>query len=164
MKRCSGCKTEKPLTAFTLDKSRKDGKGRLCRPCATKRSTQWVKDHPEVRRVWSRAYYRKNCEKIKAAVKAHRNKHPDRTRDTYLRWQYGISLAEYNAMWKAQSGECAICKTPQGRGRNGFHVDHDHVTGKVRGLLCRDCNYILGNAKDSPQLLQRAIEYLQKHI
>jgi hypothetical protein len=70
---------------------------------------------------------------------------------------YGISSEDYEAMFKDQGGVCKICKrTP----RRTLHVDHCHQTGKVRGLLCEDCNRGLGCFSDEPALLQTALNYI----
>ena len=63
-------------------------------------------------------------------------------------------------MLAAQDGKCAICGTTSTGNRKAFHVDHDHKTGKVRGLLCSNCNTGIGNLRDDIGLLNRAIEYL----
>jgi len=62
----------------------------------------------------------------------------------------------------AQEGACAICKVTAPGGQGTFHVDHDHKTGAIRGLLCHHCNTALGKFKDSPILLETAIAYLAK--
>lgn len=77
---------------------------------------------------------------------------------------YGITQEEYEEL-KAQQGDvCAICGQPEVRVHKGIKVDlcvdHDHETGKVRGLLCARCNHGLGNFKDSPENLSNAIDYL----
>lgn len=78
-------------------------------------------------------------------------------RPYYLRYAYGLSQTDYDKMLARQGGNCAICRllndTP-------LHVDHDHKTNKIRGLLCRGCNFGLGNFEDSIGRLQGAIEYL----
>ena len=65
-------------------------------------------------------------------------------------------------MLSAQDSKCKICLTQLDYGRNGLQVDHDHVTGKVRGLLCASCNLALGGFKDDPKLLKAATEYLEE--
>lgn len=84
--------------------------------------------------------------------------------DSDLKYQFGISLADYSQMIKDQENRCAICGQPETHKRNGrikaLAVDHDHKTGKVRGLLCFDCNTGIGKLKDSVELLQSAIRYL----
>lgn len=81
--------------------------------------------------------------------------------------RYGITPAEYDAMYEAQGGVCAICKQPPKGGRTSsasLHTEHDHKTNKVRGLCCNDCNLGLGKFHDSPELLRAAAEYLERHV
>lgn len=75
--------------------------------------------------------------------------------------QYGITHAEYLALLEAQGGVCAICGNGPSKTRT-LHVDHDHVTGTVRGLLCTRCNPMLGYAHDDVAVLQAAIAYLTR--
>lgn len=80
------------------------------------------------------------------------------------RWlsKYGITAAQYEQMLAEQGGKCAICGTKEeGRGYEWLHVDHDHATGAVRGLLCALCNFGLGKFKDNPDWLRRAAEYVE---
>lgn len=82
------------------------------------------------------------------------------SRDVRLLETYGITLDEYAAMLAAQGGACAICG---GARRYNLDVDHDHATGEVRGLLCKACNRrLLPSAKDDPDVLLRAIDYLRE--
>lgn len=89
-------------------------------------------------------------------------------RDYDLKLRYGITLSQYAKMYDDQGGVCAICKQPEkdvdGKGRvKALAVDHDHVTGKVRALLCHSCNTGLGKFRDDTSLLALAIAYLAKH-
>ena len=79
-----------------------------------------------------------------------------------LRDKFGMTPNEYEAMLDLQGGRCAICQTDKPGGRNAdyFNVDHDHLTGEVRGLLCAKCNMAIGGLKDSPEVLLRAHHYL----
>ena len=89
---------------------------------------------------------------------------PDTYRRQHLRRKYDISVEEYDEMLKMQSGACAVCKTEKAGGKhNVFCVDHDHVTGKVRELLCKDCNIVLVIINDSPEHLGRLMAYIVKH-
>lgn len=87
-------------------------------------------------------------------------------RDAWLRSHYGITLIEYEEMCAKQNGRCAICKQVQehpDRWKSPYRrlrVDHDHVTGKVRGLLCHHCNAGIGHLKDDPDVLRAAVRYL----
>lgn len=74
-------------------------------------------------------------------------------------FRYGITAAEYNALVHEQDGRCAICREPP-KGSRGLHIDHDHATGRVRGLLCGPCNMGVGQFRDSDDLLNNAITYL----
>jgi len=104
----------------------------------------------------------KEC--TKARVKAYHANNPDRARDNHLRRNYGISLADFNRMVLAQGNKCACCGTDKPGGKhNQWCVDHNHVTGAVRELLCKDCNIVLGLVEDSPEHLQRLIYYIAKH-
>ena len=75
-----------------------------------------------------------------------------------LKAQYGITPEQYTEMVVAQGGVCLICREVS----EGLCVDHDHVTGKVRGLLCHECNMALGKMKDDPARLRSAAEYLER--
>lgn len=73
---------------------------------------------------------------------------------------YGLAPGEYDALLAKQGGACAICRGKPRRLR--LAVDHDHTTGRVRGLLCKRCNHdLLGAAHDDPAILRRALEYLE---
>lgn len=78
---------------------------------------------------------------------------------------YGISLEEYDELLKSQSGVCAICGEPEWVTQYGklrmLCVDHDHLSGKVRGLLCSNCNRAIGLLNDDVDTLKKAIHYLQ---
>lgn len=85
--------------------------------------------------------------------------------DANLRKSYGITADDYEAMLSEQEGVCAICGSddPGTRDhRKRLHVDHDHETGRVRGLLCSPCNRLLGQASDSPKILRSAADYLER--
>jgi hypothetical protein len=89
-----------------------------------------------------------------------RARHPMAQRERRLRCVYGLSLEEYDAMLDRQGGVCAICKKKPDEGKS-LCVDHCHVTGKVRGLLCHKCNSVLAFGNDDPDILRAAIAYLQ---
>lgn len=92
------------------------------------------------------------------------------SREYNLLYKYGVGLKEYMRMLKEQRGVCQICGTPptpkdHKPGKDGGRylcIDHDHVTKKIRGLLCGNCNKGLGMFKDNPELLSRAIDYLSQ--
>lgn len=82
--------------------------------------------------------------------------------------RYGITFTQYSEMFKVQNGVCAICKekeiaTDKNQNIRRLAVDHCHETGKIRDLLCTNCNTLIGRAKDSVDVLRSAIKYLEKH-
>lgn len=81
-------------------------------------------------------------------------------RSTILKSRYGITEQDYSDLFDKQEGKCAICDTDYGVSTRNLDVDHDHETGKVRGLLCNNCNRGLGHFQDSVSNLQRALFYL----
>lgn len=82
-------------------------------------------------------------------------------RQYWLRKTYNISVDEYENMLNAQGGGCAICKAKANDG-DSLHVDHNHISGLVRSLLCQTCNMGLGLFRDSPELLRTAAVYLER--
>ena len=91
-----------------------------------------------------------------------RKDNEDYVRDREYRKRFGITKAQYDALLSEQGGSCAICKSTPGRRR--LDVDHCHLTGKVRGLLCETCNKTLGFFNDDPELLKAALKYLEEVI
>ncbi len=81
-------------------------------------------------------------------------------RTNYLKKAYGISEKDYQRMLMVQDGTCAICPVEPTSG-NPLHVDHDHKSGKIRGLLCWSCNTAIGQLRDDPLTLRNAITYLE---
>ncbi len=77
---------------------------------------------------------------------------------------YGLTVEQYDQMRAEQANVCAICQTHPTAKKGSFHVDHNHNTGKIRGLLCHNCNVGLGVFKDDTALLTKAIEYLDINL
>lgn len=84
-----------------------------------------------------------------------------------LKRDYGLTPAQYDAMFAKQGGVCALCGSPPNlsgvRAASRLHVDHDHESGKVRALLCNHCNRGVGAFRDDPDLMRRAAAYITKH-
>ncbi len=95
---------------------------------------------------------------------AQRAHEKEQQRDWRFKRNFGITLDDYRAMFAEQGGVCAICRRPERRLFRGqlkmLVVDHDHVTGRVRGLLCDDCNLALGRFQDSADIIRRVLAYL----
>ncbi len=146
---CNTCKMERSLAQFRKDKGKKDGLSTQCSPC---------------QKVRQREYYEKNREEIIRKSIEWGKRNPD---SVWKRWhkQRGINITreEQQKIFESQDGCCAICKTKWIEGMPILFLDHNHHTGDVRGLLCRNCNTGLGQFKDSVDALLAAIEYLNSH-
>ncbi len=138
------------------------------------------------RKEYEKEYYEKNKERIKARVRAHRYKYiekhreqqrryrkenPDKVRDSKMKSFYGIGLDRYNELVLEQNNKCAICRNEETikDNRTGLikklSVDHCHDTGIIRGLLCNNCNRAMGLFRDDPDILRKAILYLEnRHV
>lgn len=115
---------------------------------------------PEKRNATVREWRASNPEKAKASCRAWQISNREQVNYTHREARlksYGISLGQFIGMAVAQEAKCVIC-----RGQGKLVVDHCHTTGRVRGLLCRKCNLGIGHLKDSPEMLQRALAYLEK--
>ena len=105
-------------------------------------------------------WYLKHKQTVLKRQKANPNK-PRVQRKATLKKKYGLTLADYDSMFESQNGACAICGGQQTY--KLLAVDHCHITGKVRGLLCSKCNSILGYVSDNVGTLQNAIKYLRSY-
>lgn len=83
-------------------------------------------------------------------------------KDRHYQGKYGITLAQYNDMLAAQGGVCALCRRDP-KLKKRFSVDHDHMTGRIRGLLCMRCNTAIGHLLDEPGRALAAAAYLERH-
>ena len=131
IKKCLECNELKPIEDFWKHSGRKDGRVERCKPCSRKLD------------------------------KGRWHKRKDHQKNYVLEKTYGITLNEYQNLRTFQENKCAICgcEVMDVTGRE-LAVDHCHKSGKVRGLLCSNCNLGLGSFKDDPELLTKAIEYL----
>lgn len=133
MKYCVKCLETKPVEAFNRHAKSKDGRQAWCREC------------------------------FAAHRRLEKMRDTDKYRAIHLLSNFGITPDEYNAMYQAQDGVCAICQQPETTaGKTFLAVDHDHKTGVIRGLLCGNCNKGLGYLRDDSALLARAINYLDR--
>jgi hypothetical protein len=112
-----------------------------------------------VRKEKRNKYYKEYTEKNKERVKKYQSRSPEQWKKINIARKYGITIEYYDSMVEQQRGLCAIClKKPE-----KLHVDHSHETGIVRALLCHKCNTSLGLLQEDAEILNRAIEYLEKH-
>jgi hypothetical protein len=98
-------------------------------------------------------YHSRNKEKVALINRKHK-----------LMRNYGITIQQYEYLLKEQNSKCAICGTSEIKRSKAkyFNVDHNHKTGKIRGLLCHDCNVLLGKLSDNIEICKKVIEYLSK--
>lgn len=145
---CPKCENEKHIEDFYKNKSFKDGHQSYCKECF---------------KLYIKEPHRKIKENL-GRMKSRRNP----KRDEYLkRWQlnkkYGITPEELEGMKESQDYKCAICEKEDKDCHNGLHIDHNHSTNKIRGLLCRDCNVAIGFLNEDTKLLLKAIEYINSY-
>jgi len=164
MKTCTKCKINKPRDEFCGDKRNKNGLQSHCKICQReyrKTPEGRIKYMASMRRYYStpkgNTKYKANLRKYMITPKGKEVK-----RNIDLKHRYDITIEEYNKMLEDQGGVCAICGTDKTGGKGRFCVDHDHETDKIRGLLCRNCNLLLGNAKDSIKTILKASQYLSQ--
>ncbi|QBI89974.1 endonuclease VII [Escherichia phage HZP2] len=138
-KTCIACGEFKPLTQYYKNASSLDGHIGTCKACKAKQQRE-------------RRARKSNAERYK--------KEAARRRANHLRANYGIEEETYRKMYEEQHGVCAICKQPESIEGRSLCVDHSHITGEVRGLLCSNCNRGIGLLKDSPELVRNAFHYL----
>ncbi len=163
MKACWSCGATKALGEFYRAKGTRDGYRGECKACnlAAKRARYAADPQKYVSMV--RRWQRANPERMRD-YRRERNARPDikrQQRDMYYRRTYGKSADEVDEMLDAQNGRCAICGAKPAR-LASMHIDHDHEHGHLRGLLCVSCNQGLGQFRDDPALLLRAIVYLRQ--
>ena len=162
MKRCKVCGEVKPLDDFYRCAGMKDGHRHDCKVCnlAAKKARYDADPQKAITRVvtWQKA----NADHVRAVRRAH-NATPERQRkqrDSYYLRTYGLTADQFDALLEQQGGGCAICRKLFER-LASMHLDHDHRTGRIRGILCLNCNQGVGKFFDDPELLERAAAYLR---
>jgi hypothetical protein len=172
-KRCARCKEEMPCAAFGRHSGRPDGLQDYCKPCARDYAKEWDRRKRAERRAWRAVpeghKFCRGCGQTKPHSEWHRNTAASdglssrckacraaEGRAGHLMRQYGITEAERDEMISSQMGICSICLAAP-----AVHVDHCHETGRVRGVLCFNCNSAIGKLGDDPDVIRRAIAYLE---
>lgn len=172
MRTCTKCGCEKDDSKggeFYYD-SRTDKPRSWCKRCTNEHNLARASEDPEKHNARAKAWREANPEKWRATVRAWQKRNPERDLQNRRRFVYKI---DFDALWEAQGGLCASCHRPMvrgGRDQNSACVDHDRrcCPGKkscgkcVRGVIHRNCNLVLGYAKDDLRVLRSAIEYLER--
>lgn len=111
--------------------------------------------------AYAREWRSRNKDRYREYERQRHANNPDRVWAVNIRLHYGVSVDDYQRMYDDQRGCCAICFAPfAGKGC----IDHDHDTGRVRGLLCKPCNLAVGQMMDSPERLRSAADYLERAL
>lgn len=143
---CNKCSMLKPIAEFYKDAGISDGHSTLCKPCRNQSMSKWRANNRDTYNANMRDWRANNKEEVK---------------DHDLQRTYGIGLEDYKKMLESQNHVCAMCKKPP-NGIRPLVVDHNHMTGKIRELLCYGCNRALHTIEDDILYVQ-ALEYLEKH-
>lgn len=178
MKQCRICGITKDASAFLV--KRKNGRIALrgtCKQCYDKQIARMTAADQTLERQCTTCGERKPltafhkhriclygrepiCKRCKADKRRLRDaQYPERARSVDLKAKYGITLEDYEAMHARQGGRCAICGTAEAK----LVVDHEHVTRRVRSLLCHLCNAMIGCAREDAAILAAGIGYLRRH-
>lgn len=154
MKQCGICGNHKPYKDYHKSSTSKDGCQHRCKECS---------------KTIRKEYHLKNKEKYNLKNKLWVEQNREAIRNYQLA-KYGITQVDYEYLREQQKECCAICGRHEtlikrcnykGAVQHALHVDHCHTTGKVRGLLCFNCNALLGKCRDSISILNNAIRYLE---
>lgn len=157
-KKCKKCKEVKDFKDFNKHKEHKDGLKGTCSACNILYNKEWRLNNPEKKKAYDTQWYIDNEDYNKNYYE--RNKELWRTRD--LMKKFGLTQEKYQEMFDNQKGVCNICHMSEtAKDKKFLSVDHDHKTGKIRGLLCGNCNKSLGGFKDNTVYLHNAIKYLE---
>lgn len=103
-------------------------------------------------------YHKKRNHYLEKNMK-YRIKHPETLRSYKLKTKYGISISEYEELYKSQNGKCFLCES-----KDNLCIDHNHISGKVRSILCKKCNTALGMVNDNSLLLRKMADYIERHL
>ena len=122
---------------------------------------EYHQKHKEEENKRTKEWKVKNIEHVNKYNKEYRN--GTQGRDYWLKHRYNLSLNDWLDIWKKQDGKCAVCGKAFENPSNAC-IDHNHITGKVRGLLCKKCNIAIGFFDENINSMERAIKYIQKEV
>jgi len=163
-KTCSKCKEEKPLDQFwkQTQNYNQSGVTSRCKACLIiANRARYHRDKDKIK-VRQKDYRQRNKAAISARSKKWRTENQDKLLSARLKYHYGLSLVDYNQMLVEQNNRCFCCPKEYNGFKDPLHVDHCHTSGKVRRLLCKHCNMVLGAVKESKETLQNLIKYLER--
>lgn len=158
MKLCKECRQLKPVSEFYANPGGKDGRRPECKACTSARRQLWYEANKEREIARVRAWQRANPVRYADSQRRYREAGRRNHRAEHLRRKF-LTLDEYERMLEQQGGGCAICGDPPNE-KISLHIDHDHGTGEIRGLLCVRCNNAIALLRESPDIMRRAIRYV----
>jgi Recombination endonuclease VII len=123
--------------------------------------------HKEYHKAYHKAWYQENKEKRTAQIAEYKSENQEKVKDferwAAIKYKYDLTKEAWETLFDGQGQRCAMCGSDDPRSKYGWKTDHCHETGKVRGILCHQCNVMLGNAEDDPQRLLAGVAYLEAH-
>lgn len=166
-KKCTKCKKAKLPEDFYREKCSRDGRRSSCKMCDNIRVKEYRRRNREACRKSHRKWRAKNPKKVKQSAKKSYRRNIKNRRNYNLKKLCGITLDEYDCIFEQQNGVCAICgKVEMQKNQYGIRrlsADHNHATGKMRGLLCNNCNRFIGFCEESVEILEKTIRYLEMY-
>lgn len=161
---CGHCKKRKKLSEFSTNPCHKDGINNWCKTCVSDYNKKWRIEHTKKYKEYKRKYWEKNKEVLKKKRQEYKRKNKIAIKIGKIQHRLKISKNEATRLYNLTiNGVCAICGKPESLSRQSISIDHNHNTGKIRGLLCSKCNTAIGYFGENIKYLQNAIKYLQKH-
>lgn len=136
----------------------------VLREKARVRSSAWYATNREEVLAESKAWREANREESRRMSREWRAANPEKLRGLHLKYKYGITAEQWDAMFAAQGSCCAACRSADPKHKRGWHTDHDHNTGAVRGILCHRCNVTLGNLGDDASGVARGCAQLGRYL
>lgn len=150
LKFCKGCDEWRSKGDYSKDSKSIDGLSCRCRPCRKKyRREAEVKERTS---TYNKRYAEQNPELMKA-----------KDRKNSLKRFWNMTQEQFQVLLNAQNGTCALCSKTESNPNKSLCIDHDHNTGRIRGLLCDNHNRAMGLFKDSIEDMEKAIKYLKSH-
>jgi hypothetical protein len=163
-RRCKHCGEAKPLDEFYADAAARDGRRPECKACTAARRRRWYEANREREIARVKAWQQANAERHNENQRRRRER-PEvkaKEREGHLRRKFNLTQEEYEQLLNGQSGGCAVCAREPKPGKS-LHVDHDHETGEVHGLLCFSCNAALGHLGEDRERITALSIYLLEH-
>lgn len=173
---CKQCGLTRPLTDFYKHPKGSLGRRARCKDCEKARTAEyreanrdkvraavakWRVENYDRHREMTEAWKKANPERVRQHARTSAKRNSERRRNYRMLKVYGISIEQYEEMERRQCGLCAICERPPREGRR-LAIDHCHSSGRVRDLLCEDCNRALGMFGEDSARMESAIAYVER--